>query len=146
MAKTPQPRWYVDADTIGLGHVLARARRDVTYCGDSGERHRKNWTVPPCVIQDTATPDEVWIPLVTQAGLAIITRDKHIETRSWEKAQVIAAKARMFAITSQETLDIWGLTEVTISRWRDIEAAAEQPGPFIYAVTRSGIRKINLSP
>ena len=83
--KKPQPRWYVDADTLGLAHVLIRARPDVTYCGDQGERRKQEWTIDPCVIQQTETTDEVWIPTVTKAGLAIITRDKHIETRMTPK-------------------------------------------------------------
>jgi hypothetical protein len=143
--KKPQARWYVDADTLGLAHVLTRARPDVTYCGDNGERHKKEWTIDPCVIQDTETDDEVWIPAVTKAGLAIITRDKLIETRTSEKDQMLKAGARMFAITSEANLDIWGLTEVAITRWREMEVAAEEPGPYIYRVTRTGaLAKIQL--
>ena len=146
MARTrSQARWYVDADTLGLAHVLVRARPDVTYCGDSGERHKQTWTLEPCVIQDTETADEVWIPAVTRAGLAIITRDKSIETRTHEKDQVLKAGARMFAITSDANLDIWGLTVVVVTRWRDMEDAAEEPGPYIYRVTRTGaLTKIEL--
>lgn len=143
--KLVNPRWYVDADTLGLAHILVRARRDVTYCGDDGQRHRKSWTMAPCVIQDTATPDDVWIPRVAAAGLAIITRDKHIEMRTAEKNAVLAARARMFAITSEESLDAWGLLEVVVTQWRRMEEVAEKPGPYIYAVTRSGVREIRLT-
>jgi hypothetical protein len=38
--------------------------------------------VPPSPVQDTATPDDIWIPAVVRAGLAIITRDRRIETRT----------------------------------------------------------------
>jgi integrase len=38
-----EPLWYIDADTLGLAHVLARARPDVTYPGDNGVRHKKIW-------------------------------------------------------------------------------------------------------
>jgi hypothetical protein len=31
-------RWYVDADTLGLAHVLIRARPDVTFAEDDGTR------------------------------------------------------------------------------------------------------------
>ena len=127
-----QPRWYVDADTLGLAHVLARARNDVTYCGDSGVRRRARESLPPCVVQDTATPDEEWIPTVTRAGLAIITRDRHIEARTNEKNIVLASGARMFAIVSEQQLDNWGMLEVVVPRWRDMERAAREPGPYIY--------------
>ncbi|GII86690.1 hypothetical protein Ssi03_46800 [Sphaerisporangium siamense] len=145
MPKPVTPRWYVDADTLGLAHILVRARRDVTFCGDDGRRHSKQWTTSPCVIQDTATADDVWIPKVTAAGLAILTRDKHIERRTAEKDAVLTARARMFAITSEEVLDGWGLLEVVVTQWRHVEQAAEKPGPYIYAVTRSGMREISLT-
>jgi hypothetical protein len=58
---------------------------------------------------------------------------------------VLKAGARMFAITSEANLDIWGLTEVAVTRWRDMEDAAEEPGPYIYKVTRTGdLTKIQL--
>jgi hypothetical protein len=50
----------------------------------------------------------------------------------------------MFAITSDEQLDNWGLLEVVVTQWRHLESAAEEPGPFIYAVTRSGLRRLSL--
>jgi hypothetical protein len=42
----------------------------------------------------------------------------------------VAANARMFAITSHEQLDIWGQLEVVVSRWRDLERAADEPRPL----------------
>lgn len=53
-----------------------------------------------------------------------------------------ASNARMFAITSEENLDNWGLIEVVATRWRDITAAAAEPGPYIYSLTRTSIRKV----
>lgn len=79
-----KPAWYVDADTLGLAHVLVRARHDVTFPGDDGVRHRKAWRMDPCIINDPATHDNAWIPAVAQAGMAIITRDKHIAMRTAE--------------------------------------------------------------
>jgi hypothetical protein len=139
-----KPQWYVDADTLGLAHVLIRARRDVTFPGDDGVRHTAGWHMDPCVISDPATPDEVWIPAVTKAGMAIISRDRRIASRTAEKDQVLAAGARMFAITTRETLDVWGLVEVVVTQWRKIEDAAREPGPYIYGVTRTTIDKIDL--
>lgn len=137
-------RWYVDADTLGLARILVQVRRDVAFPGDDGRRSRRGWQLPPCVIQDTATSDEVWIPTVTEAGLAIVTRDRHIGAKTTEKDAVVASQARMFAITSNETLDNWGLLEVVVSQWRRLKAAAEEPGPYIYSVTRTSLHKIDL--
>jgi hypothetical protein len=57
---------------------------------------------------------------------------------------VLAYRARMFAVTSPEQLDNWGLLEVVVSQWRRIERAAEEPGPYIYGVTRTALSKIDL--
>jgi hypothetical protein len=140
-----KPKWYVDADTLGLAHVLARARPDVTFPGDDGVRHKKSWHIPPCIISDPATPDDEWIPAVTQQGLAIISRDKHIASRAAEKAAVLRAGARMFAITSPGNLRTWDLLGVVIARWAELESTAERPGPYIYAVTIGGMHELDLT-
>jgi hypothetical protein len=57
---------------------------------------------------------------------------------------VVASNARMFAITSAEQLDKWGLLEVVVYQWRAMEQAATEPGPYIYTVTRTSLRKIDL--
>lgn len=141
----PKAHWYVDADTLGLAHALANVRTDVTYCGDDGQRKKAKLNLPPCVIQDCGTDDEVWIPAVTRAGLAIITRDIHIAERRVEKDAVLASGARMFAITTNETLRNWDLLEIAVTRWREMEELAQEPGPYIYSLTRTGeLHKIDL--
>ena len=137
-----QPRWYFDADTIGLGKLVAPARRDVTWPGDTGERAKERLRQEPSPIASADTADELWIPRVTSFGMAIVTRDKHIQSRTSEIDAVISSGARMFAITSAENLNRFGLLEVFMSRWRDIEEAAAGPGPYVYAVTRSQIRRL----
>lgn len=139
-----KPLWYVDADTLGLAHVLIRARPDVTFPGDDGIRHKSAWRIPPCVISDPATHDDKWIPAVAKAGLAIITRDVHIATRTAEINEVIAASARMFAITSPEKLRTWDLLSVVVARWQQLELSAQEDGPYIYSVTRTTMSKIDL--
>ncbi|WP_326550505.1 hypothetical protein [Micromonospora sp. NBC_01813] len=75
--------FYFDADIRGLGILLSRIRSDVTYPGDpGGEVHKR--LRPPCVVTDVATPDDIWIPQVTEQGWLIVTRDRHIRTRSRE--------------------------------------------------------------
>lgn len=136
------PRWYFDADTIGLAKILAMARTDATWPGDTGIRATQRLRQDPSPITSAATSDEIWIPRVTQAGMAIITRDKRIQSRTAEIDAVMACRARVFAITSQDNLDRWGLLEVVVSRWRDLEEASSRPGPYVYAVTRTGIRRL----
>jgi PIN like domain len=139
-----KPLWYVDADTLGLAHVLIRARPDVTFPGDDGERHKKSWRLPPCVITDPATHDDIWIPSVAQAGMGIITRDKHIAMRTAEINEVIRSGARMFAIASAEQLTIWDQLCIVVEQWEHLERAAQEDGPYIYALTRTSMSKIDL--
>jgi hypothetical protein len=139
-----KPLWYVDADTLGLAHVLIRARRDVTFPGDDGVRHKNSCRLPPYVVSDPATHDNVWIPAVAKAGMGIITRDVRIATRTAEINGVIAAGARMFAITSPEKLHTWDLLSIAVARWPDFEVAAQEDGPYIYSVTRTTMSKIDL--
>ena len=134
-------QYYIDADTLGLAHILASIRPDVTYPGDSGgiirKRHR-----PPCPITSTDVPDDEWIPVVAARGWTIITRDQRIERRPAERAAVIANSARVVAITSNEKLTIWHQLEIVMSRWRDIEQVREAKGPSIHAITRTSIRRL----
>lgn len=50
-------RYYVDADTLGLAHVLAQIRPDVTSPGDPGGEVRKRRR-PSSPITSTDIPDE----------------------------------------------------------------------------------------
>lgn len=97
---------------------------------------------PPCPITSTGTLDPIWIPQVAAASWTIITRDKKIERKPAERQAVLDYGAKLFAITSPDNLTKWLQLEVVMSRWRDIEALSAQPGPFIYALTRSGHRQV----
>lgn len=137
-------RWYVDADTLGLAHVLVRARPDVTYPGDDGTRHVAKWALPPSPVQQADAPDTEWIPKVAAAGLAIISRDRAISRRRAEIDTVLAAGAQMFAITDSAPLRVWDQLEIVVQRWRDMERMRERPGPYIFALTRTRMTEIDL--
>ncbi len=137
-------RWYIDADTLGLAHVLIRARHDMTLPGDDGTRHSARWTLPPCPIQQTSARDTEWIPQVAAAGMAIISRDAAISRRRVEKDAILAAGAQMFAITDPGQLRVWDLLEIVMQRWRDMEQLRERPGPYIFALTRTRMTEIDL--
>lgn len=140
MTKLGRARWYVDADTLGLAHVLVRARTDVTFCGDDGHRHNQRWTLPPSPITDTSALDVDWIPKVTAAGLAILTRDRAILSRRREVDAVIKAGAQLFAISAAPPLSVWGQLVIVTRQWEAMEAARDtEPGPFVYLVSRTRI-------
>lgn len=131
-------RYYVDADLLGLAHVLAALRPDLTYPGDPGGTVKKR-TRPPCPVTSPGVADREWLPVVGQQGWAALARDRRIERRPAERTAVIAHGVKLFAITSPEQLDKWRRLEIVMSRWRDIEELAGQSGPFIYRVTRTTV-------
>ena len=139
--KLAKLRFYVDADTLGLAHLLTAVRSDVTYPGDPGGTVDKRKR-PACDI-DPATPDHEWIPVVAERGLVVITRDRRISQRTGEKAAVRDASGRHISITSREPLRKFEILEVVICQWRKIEELASLPGPYIYGITRTSIRKID---
>jgi hypothetical protein len=135
-------RYYVDADLLGLAKTLAALRADLTYPDDPGATIRKR-VRPPCPITSPATKDRDWIPLATSHGWLIITRDRRIQEHRAEINAVRTHGARMIVLTGPDAVDTWHQLEVVLCRWRDIEACAEQPGPFIYAATRTTLRSIH---
>lgn len=145
MTRTKQAgvRFCFDADIRGLGMLLSRIRSDVTYPGDpGGEVHRR--FRPPCVVTDVSTPDDVWIPQVTEQGFLIVTRDRHIRTRPREIAAVRGYGARMVALTAAEATNTFNQLEVVMCRWRDITTCLDRPGPFIYTATRTTFEPVPL--
>jgi len=88
--------------------------------------------------------DDLWIPRVTAEGMAIISRDMNIADRRSERDAVIASGARMFAITARGKLHNWDLLEIVVVQWRRMEQAAKEDGPYIYALTRTTMDKIDL--
>ncbi len=134
-------RFYVDADTLGLAHILAGLRSDVTYPGDPGRKIKGRWR-PACPITTTDVGDTIWIPKVAKRGWLIVTRDKQIEQRPGERQAIVDNEAKMVAITSDEVLDNWRMLEIVMSQWRRVERMADLPGPFIASVTLSSMRPL----
>lgn len=144
MSSLGTARWYLDADTLGLAHILVRARPDVAFPGDDGARHKSLWALPPCVVQYRGAPDVDWIPVVSAAGLAIMTRDNNILTRRRELDTVLASRATLFAISGATPLSTWQQLEIVVRQWDAMEAAREDDGPFVYLVSRTRITHADL--
>jgi hypothetical protein len=142
--KPAEVRFYLDADLLGLAHVLAKLRPDVTYPGDPGAVIHKRQR-SPCPIPDTAVQDHVWIPEVARRGWLILTRDRRIQERPAEIAAVRDFGARLVALTGGDAGSVFAQLEVVMCRWRDLEACITEPPPFIYAATRTSFRRISLT-
>ena len=143
LSRPANVRFYFDADIRGLGKLLATIRPDVTYAGDpGGEVHKR--VRPACVVTDPATPDDVWIPRVTEHGWLIVTRDRHIRVRPREIAAVRDYGARLVALTGPDATSTFNQLEVVMCRWRDIVRSLDRDGPFIYSATRSTFEPVPL--
>ena len=137
-------RFYVDADVLGLAKLLVRVRNDVPFPGDpGGVLHKRQRSA--CPITSPGVLDPVWIPEVTSHGWLIVTRDRNIAVNRAEIAAVRDSGARMVTLASKEAISTWHQLEIFMSQWRNIEALLDAPGPFIYSVTRTGLRSIDLS-
>ena len=144
--KPVAPGYYFDADVLGLAKLVAQERADFTYPGDPGGRIKKRLR-PPCIITTPATKDPVWIPEVAAQGWLIITRDKDIQGNRAEIDAVRDNGAKMVNLASQDAKNTWAQLEVLMTRWREIEALVDQPGPFIYVASRTGrLRLVDLKP
>jgi len=136
-------RFYVDADLLGLGRVLAGLRFDVTYPGDPGAVIRKRQR-PPCPVMSPGAKDHEWIPVVADAGWLMITRDAKIQDHPGEIAAVRDNGAKMVNLTANAAATTWGALEVVMRHWRRIEQLQEEPGPFIYRASLSSLTPVPL--
>ena len=142
--REPVPlRFYFDADTLGLGKVLAPLRADITYPGLSAGIVR-NEERAVCPVVDPSALDRDWIPIVAQAGLTVITRDRRIASRPSELEAVKTHGLKLVVVTTKENLRLWGLLEIVVGNWRSIERVHEESGPFAYRLGRAGLRRIQL--
>jgi hypothetical protein len=144
MAKSADVRFYVDADILGLGKLLADVRNDVTYPGFVGGDRKYGRTRLPCPITSTAVPDQVWIPETAARGWLIITRDSAIQESAAEIAAVRDSGARMVALVGKDAATTWEQLRVVMRRWDRIEACLRESGPFIYAMGKTSFRRVDL--
>ena len=128
---------------LGLAKLLVQIRNDVTYPGDPGgvvhKRRRAACSITP------ATLDVDWLPQVATRGWLIVTRDRNIQDHHAEIGAVRDQSARMVTLHGPEARGTWEQLEIFMSRWRDIERCLDMPGPFIYTVTRTTFRPVDLS-
>ncbi|MCW2759598.1 MAG: hypothetical protein JWO46_3344 [Nocardioidaceae bacterium] len=142
MTRPATVRFYFDADILGLAKVITGLRPDVTYPGDPGGTVNKQFR-PPCSIPRD-TKDRIWLPLVTAHGWLVISRDLRIRDNPNERRVVRETGARMVALSGMDAPNKWGQLELLMSRWRKIEELLDEPGPFIYLASRSGLRRLDL--
>lgn len=88
--------------------------------------------------------DLVWIPETARQEWLIITRDRHIQGHRAEIDAVRSNGARMINLAGDDAVGTFAQLEALMCQWRRIEAALEEDGPFIYSVTRTTMRRLQL--
>jgi hypothetical protein len=73
------------------------------------------------------------------------TRDRRIQERPAEIVAVRDFGARMVALTGEDSRSVFARLEVVMCRWRDLERCLTEPAPFIYAATRTRLRRVPLT-
>jgi PIN like domain len=123
------PRWFVDENSLGVAKALAYVRGDVTWPGAPGG------PVP------AGAADTAWLPIIGQAGLVVLTRDKRIRSRPLERQALLDHDVRACFLTSGGTLDLFSQLQLWLRNWDDIESlVTERPAPWLASVTRAGVR------
>lgn len=128
-------RFFVDENDLALGKALREIHDDVVYPG-----HVELPEIPRGAL------DDEWLPVVASLGLVVITRDQRIRYRPVEKRLWMEHRVRGFVLTgrrSQSTLDSLAVLE---QHWPHVEQiiVAEPEGPWMHAVTTTGLRAIAL--
>lgn len=126
--------FFVDANLLGVAKSLEAVRNDILYPG-----HTSCPTIVP------ATPDSKWLAEAGRRQWIVILRDKRVRSRSREREALLQHGLRTFCLTGSGNASSWDSLRLLAIHWPDIERVArESPGPFIYSVTREGVKPLTL--
>lgn len=130
------PRFFVDENDLALGKLLSAEFGGIVFPG-----HADLPVVP------RGTVDDVWLPIIGQRRLVVITRDQRIRYRPAEKKAWIDHEVRGFVLTGKKSQTTTDSKTVLDSHWTRIESIVndEPQGPWMRAVTESGVRSIDLA-
>ena len=125
-------RFFLAENSLGVGRIIASARADVIYAG-----HPRS----PINVGDL---DADWLPTASELDLAVIPRDKHIRFRPAERAALAEHALRVLALTGAGNMNVWDQLTLLVRAWEKIEEKVDQePGPWMYSVTKAGLRALN---
>lgn len=127
--------FFVDENDLALGKALAQENPNVLYPG-----HPNLPQIP------RGTPDDAWLQTAGKLGLVVLTRDMRIRYRPVEKAAWLKFGVRGFILTGKDSQSTQRSQAILSANWHTIEEIISQRpyGPWMYSVTASAIREINL--
>jgi hypothetical protein len=126
--------FFVDENDLALGRALAQRHGDVVFPGHAA--------IPDVPRQSR---DDVGLAVVGERRLVVITRDQRIRYRTVEKQRWIEYAVRGFVLTgtTSRTTAKPGRLDPALGRHRAHGRVAAD-GPWMFAVTKAGLREIDL--
>ncbi len=92
---------------------------------------------------DESITDADWLARAGQQGWIVLMKDERIRYRPAERAAVIDHEVRAFCLTSGN-LRAATTAQQYLAVLGQLVEACRQPGPFLYAVSRNGLRRVDL--
>lgn len=91
---------------------------------------------------DEGVADGEWLKLAGQRGWPVLMKDERIRYRPAERAAVVAHRVQAFCLTGGN-LRAAAMAEQYLAVIADLAQACQSPGPFLYAVSARGLRRLN---
>ncbi len=92
------------------------------------------------------TPDEVWLPFVGASGWVVLTKDKGIRRKAWEREKVLSAKVRLFTLSTVNMTGDEMIQAYLANRARIARFLRNHPPPFIAVVHQDSIQLLTPDP
>lgn len=92
---------------------------------------------------DETIADVDWLARAGREGWVVLMKDERIRYRPAERAALIDHRVRAFCLTSGN-LRAAEMAELYLDVLDKLVAACAAPGPFLYVVSHSGLRQIDL--
>jgi len=92
---------------------------------------------------DETIPDVDWLARAGREGWVVLMKDDRIRYRPVERAAVIDHHVRAFCLTSGN-LRARDMAELYLAVLDQLVQACTQPGPFLFTVSRAGLRRVEL--
>lgn len=94
---------------------------------------------------DETIADIDWLTRAGREGWVVLMKDERIRYRLVERMALVDHQVRAFCLTSGN-LRAAEMAQLYIAVLDKLAAACADPGPFLYVVSRSGLRRVDLDP
>lgn len=93
--------------------------------------------------EDETVSDVDWLSRAGDEGWPVLMKDERIRYRPAERAALLAHRVQAFCLTSGN-LRAAVMAEQYLNSLVELTVACQEPGPFLYAVSRTGLRRLDL--